>query len=200
MPATTFEFSKLAVAQCRSIAALDDVPAHARVFHLAVARAKPDGHAEFKHGELAQLLSRRHRDIVGAITQAIQCRLLDPKSMPTCLVVANLVEVYHRSGRAKYLKCATHGGDTTPLVTAGCHNDRKHKAHGLCDPCYRAEIRLAKAEGREPYCVPDCGEQQGTREGTVAICDALTCGVPSVSLSLFSRNRRPPSRKGTTRR
>ncbi|MGE2690333.1 hypothetical protein [Mycolicibacterium pulveris] len=177
---TNAEFAKLSIEQCKSISLLDDAPSHARLFHLAVSRAKPNGHAEFKHGELAKFLGKRHRDVVGAIRLAVECRLLDPRSMPTCLVVPPIVEIYDKSTRGKWLKCATHGGQPAPLYTADCHPGRKHKAHGRCDPCYRAEIRRAKKEGREPYWViqpieyvpsdaPDHGENQGTNEGTMVV-------------------------------
>ncbi len=130
------------------------LPAYHRLHLLTLARAQPNGHAEFTRGAVAKLVGKagkRHHDVESAIQQAVKYKLLHPDSMPTCLVLPfGFAEPYDKTGRARYLPCPTHTGQPRPVRTADCHPDRKHKAHGLCDSCYRREGRLAKAMGREP--------------------------------------------------
>lgn len=130
------------------------LPAYLRLHLLALARAHPNGHAEFARGAVAKLvgkLGKRHHDVESAIQQAVKYKLLHPNSTPQCLVLpTGLAEPWDKSGNAKYLSCPTHRGTPKPLRTADCHPDRKHKAHGRCDSCYRKEIRMAKAMGCEP--------------------------------------------------
>lgn len=153
----TRPFLKVFTGPLETLAMDQSIDAHYRVHLLALARAEPNRHAEFKPGALARLMGKNgkpHNDIGRVIQRAIARNLLDPSSMPECLVLPDgLAAPYDRTGRAHRLDCKTHGGTPTPLYTAECHPARKHKAHGLCDPCYRAEIRYAERDGREPWWV-----------------------------------------------
>lgn len=147
-------FLKVYTGHLEALAADQSVPAYLRAHYLAMARAEPNGHAEFPRGVLAKLLGKngkRHHDVESAIQKAVAFRLLDADSMPTCLVLPDgLAAPHDRTGRAKRLPCRTHGGAPRPVRTADCHPNSKHKAHGLCQSCYKAEARLAEAMGREP--------------------------------------------------
>lgn len=137
------------------LASNEELTAFYRLHYLALARAQPNGHAEFKRGALAKLVGRkgkRHHDLESAIQQAVKRNLLHPLSESKCLVLpTGLAEPYDRTGgKSRHLPCRTHTGRPKPLRTADCHPDRRHKAHGRCDSCYRKGIRLSKAMGCEP--------------------------------------------------
>lgn len=148
---------KIYVAPLENLAMSTDLPAYHRLHLLALARAEPNGHAEFKTGVLARLMGKDgqpHHDIGAAVHRGIETGLLHPSSMSTCLVLPEkLAQPYGKTKRAKFLKCMTHHGERGPLITAWVceHSDRKHKAHGLCDSCYRIERSAAKIEGCTPW-------------------------------------------------
>ncbi|MGE2728967.1 hypothetical protein ACQI4F_05795 [Mycolicibacterium vaccae] len=173
----TKPFLKVFLSALEDLASNEELTAFYRLHLLALARARPNGHAEFKRGALTKLVGRngkRHHDLESAIQQAVKRSLLHPASMPTCLVLpTGLAEPYARSGEnARHFPCRTHTGRPKPVRTAACHPDRKHKAHDLCDSCYRSEKRLAAAMGREPSWVfpsmPAGAEEVGEKEGEFA--------------------------------
>jgi hypothetical protein len=173
----TKPFLKVFLSALEDLASNEELTAFYRLHLLALARAQPNGHAEFKRGALTKLVGRngkRHHDLESAIQQAVKRNLLHPSSMPKCLVLPiGLAEPYARTGEeARHFPCRTHSGRPKPVRIAHCHPDRKHKAHDLCDSCYRTERRLAEAMGREPSWVfppvPAGMEKVGEKEGEFA--------------------------------
>lgn len=139
-------FRKVGIAQCLELGHRRGNPPYLRLHHLALAKAGANGHAPFKRGELAIELGKagkRYRNIEDAIAKAIGYGLLDPTSMPTCLVLPHGLVAPPK--RLPELDCLIHGG-THPFVTmATCHPDRKHYALKMCEPCYRADRRSRDA-------------------------------------------------------
>ena len=146
-------FVKLNQPECREQAKDEALPAHLRVFFLAITRAAPNRHAEFKRGELAKLLGKsrkRHAHLDAAIGRAVEYGLLHKDSTSTCLVLTNMVDPYDKYGNGRFLPCKTHGGTPRPTFAAICHPEKPHEAHGLCDMCYRREKRRAATLGCAP--------------------------------------------------
>lgn len=146
-------FVKLYQRECKELAKDETLPPYLRAFFLAITRAQPNRHAEFKHGELAKLLGKnrkRNAHLDSTIGRAVEFGLLHRDSIPRCLVLTNLVDPFdkHSVGARS---CRTHGGTPRPSFPASCHPDKPREAHGLCDACYRREIRTAKAQGRAPW-------------------------------------------------
>lgn len=159
-------FLKVYLAPLENLAMSRDIPVAERLLYLALARAEPNGHAEFKPGELSVLMGG-HRDITAAINRSVKAGRLDPASMSRCLVLpTGLAQPYDKGGRAKHLKCQTHTGvarHSSPPWNCP-HATSRHKAHGLCDACYRAEVRRAKGEGRPPWWAETTEEPDGFPE------------------------------------
>jgi len=157
-------FRKVQTSACRELADRRGNPPFLRLHHLALAKAGPHGHAEFPRGDLARKLGtagKRYRNIDAAIANAVSYGLLDPSSMPRCLVLpTGLVESHDPA--LSGMPCATHGGTPTPLRTAdGCHPQRAHYSDDLCKSCYesrrrslmeRAECHPARAHYADGLC------------------------------------------------
>lgn len=137
-------FTKLQLDACQDLSAREGNPAYLRLYHLALLKAKPNGHAEFGRGDLANLLGKgkkRYRSVDSAIAQAIGYGLLDPFSESECLVLPDgLIDPYDHD--AAGFECATHGGTPRPRRFADCHPDRPHYSFDMCEPCYRKRRRL----------------------------------------------------------
>lgn len=164
-------FLKVFPPALEALASDEALTAYYRLHLLVLARAQPNGHAEFARGALAKLVGKagnRHHDLESAIQQAVKRNLLHQSSMPNCLVLpTGLAEPWDKSGKARFLFCRTHTGTPKPLRTADCHPDRRHKAHGHCDSCYRSAIRLAKAMGCEPPWASPSGPAHAAKVGEI---------------------------------
>lgn len=136
-------FRKVGIAQCLELARRRGNPPYLRLHHLALATAMPNGHAAFRRGELAAELGngKRYRNVEDAIAKAVGYGLLDPSSMPTCLVLPEGLV----SSPGRQLDCPVHGGKQPFVTMAACHPDRKHYALKMCEPCYRADRRANTA-------------------------------------------------------
>lgn len=136
-------FAKLQLSACQKLADNKLNPPYLRLHYLALAKAKPNGHASFQRGELSRLLAKGekpYRNVESAIAQAVGYGLLHPDSEPRCLVLPDdLVDPWN--SEAAKTECPTHAGHPAPLRTAPCHPDRKHYANDLCESCYRAKRR-----------------------------------------------------------
>ncbi|WP_418001547.1 hypothetical protein ACNO8X_14505 [Mycobacterium sp. PDNC021] len=146
-------FVKLYQFESKELAKDETLPPYLRAFFLAISRAQPNRHAEFKRGELAKLLGKnrkRNAHLDSTIGRAVEYGLLHRDSIPRCLVLTNLVDLFDKYGVGAR-SCRTHGGTPRPSFPASCHPDKAKEAHGLCDACYRREIRTARAQGRAPW-------------------------------------------------
>lgn len=135
----------------KELAKNKDAPAYLRVAWLAMGRHLANGHAEFKRGELASILTKNgkpYRGVDNAIAMAVRYGLLDLDSTSRCLVVPDgLIE--GPIGDSD-LDCMTHKRLKAPRM-ADCCPERKHHANGKCRPCYQRAWRDAKTLGSETF-------------------------------------------------
>jgi hypothetical protein len=147
-------FVKLFLDEADTRAMDTSVSPHVRAFLLAVARAEPNGHAQFARGALAKQLctpnGQPRRNVGAVIAQAVVDGLLDPVSRPECLVLTRLALPHSTHGYRRRDPCPTHGGTAPATSMAQCHPNRRHKAHGLCQSCYQLEWTAGKEDGRDP--------------------------------------------------
>ena len=151
-------YAQLHKYECAALAKVESVDLYLRAYFLAVSRAKPNRHASFTRYELGRLLNKcgkpaRKREIYAAIEKCVESKLLDKESNSACLVLRRyLTTIYSSNELLQNAPCMTHtGAQPEPMRYAICHPTQPHKAHELCEACYVAERRAAKAAGRSPY-------------------------------------------------
>lgn len=175
-------FAQLHLAAAGELSKDAALPLYLRMWLLAVTRASPNGHAEFKRGELARILkgSARGSNVGVVIAQGVEYGLLQGDSMPTCLHLTNVVTPWDKPGENKAaLPCKTHNGSPRPTFAADCHPNKPNHAHGFCVACYRRELRTAKLQERQP-CWTVSEDVAGVADGGVSEDDwaSIMAGEP----------------------